>query len=189
MLSSSFQHVLDVSLLYSARRRIDGAAASLGSAEALGFLTLSCRTLMTAFAISSILDAKVSTFSLAKSNGLMLVWLWRQSEFAWAVVLNSVVYIYIHMGRCAEFSFFFHKKAFGDWFSQVNTHLHLPNWLFCSAYKFDCSLDIYHDNSDLPVKQKLIPIKFLCDSFETLVPNRSSVSVVQVTKTRKHVKM
>lgn len=74
MLSSSFQHVLDVSLLYSARRRIDGAA-SLGSAEALGFLTLSCRTLMTAFAISSILDAKVSTFSLAKSNGLMLVWL------------------------------------------------------------------------------------------------------------------
>lgn len=67
------------------------------------------------------------------------------------------------------------------WFCQVNTHLHLPNWLFCSAYKFDCSLDIYHDNSDLPVKQKLIPIKFLCDSFEIPVPNRSSISVVKVT--------
>jgi hypothetical protein len=117
VLSSSFQHVLDVSLLYSARRRIDGAV-SLGSAEALGFLTLSCRTLMTAFAITSILDAKVSTFSLAKSNGLMLVWLWRQSEFAWAVVLNSVVYIYIHMGlprslHSWSFSFFFITRPLG----------------------------------------------------------------------------
>lgn len=88
MLSSSFQHVLDVSLLYSARRRIDGAAASLGSAEALGFFTLSCRTLMTAFAISSILDAKLSTFSLAKSNGLV------------SVVVTTVR---VCMGRCAEF--------------------------------------------------------------------------------------
>lgn len=70
-------------LLYNVKHRIDGA--SLNRAEASGFLTLSDRTLMTAFAISSILDAKVSIFCLAKSKGLVLVY---------GIELN---------GRCAEF--------------------------------------------------------------------------------------
>ena len=159
-------------LLYNVRHRIDGA--SLNWAEALGFLTLSDRTLMATFATSSILDAKVSIFSLAKLNGLMLVWWWRQTEFVWAVMLNLVVYV--HMGLphslhswSGPLVFFFIRRPLRIGFVK-ETHIHcfVYSKKNCSAYKIDWSLDIYHDNSDLPLNV-YVKINWLLTNFYAIL--------------------
>jgi hypothetical protein len=69
VLPVSFQDAPGVLELCRVKRRIDGA--SLDRLEPLAFLTLSDRTLMTLFAMSSILDAIMSIFSLAKLENVM----------------------------------------------------------------------------------------------------------------------